>query len=130
MMGQGKRTRRRFRSAQLVIKSKGRVWREWRNSQTIGEDRGYQGVRFAPPSCNRRFRSVRYTSSDSFELAHGHRATLRPSSGLVALKFGCQEKARERVRETVERLSAPSRQSQVRSRLAAGGRWIRTIERK
>ena len=30
----------------------------------------------------------------------------------------------------IMRSSAPSRQSQVRSRLAAGGRWIRTIDRR
>src|SRR5260370_41999181 len=32
----------------------------------FADDRPKQGG----PSCNRRFRSVRYTSSDSFELAH------------------------------------------------------------
>ena len=77
--------RRRFRSAQLVIKIKGKCLA---GMAEFADDRRRQGVprvRFAPPSCSRRFRSAPDTSSDSFELSHGHRAGLIPGfrSGFV-----------------------------------------------
>ena len=85
MRGQGKRPRRRFRSAQLVIKIKGKSLAGMAEFADDRRRQGYQGVRFPPPSCNRRFRSVRRRDGAD---RRPHPPALAEGAHLAACRFG------------------------------------------